>query len=252
MTGLAIVDCTSYAESVRAAFDQADGASALAGFDHILLKPNLVNASPFPITTHPDFVRAVIDTVRAATDAPITIAEGCGSASQDTDEIFATLGYDELAADMNVDLLDLNHAPLKHKENPDCTVWPEMWLPEVAFTHCIVSLPVLKAHSLATITGTLKNMMGFPPPSHYQGGGWKKDAFHSRMHGSIRDLNRYVTPHFTVMDASVGLSQYHLGGPECSPPIGKIIAGRDALEIDRAGAGLLNIDWQQVGHLRQA
>jgi len=249
-TDVTMVACTSYNESVSEAFTQAGGPKAISGFEQILLKPNLVNSSPFPITTHPDFVRAVIDAIRAHTDAQIVIAEGCGAASMDTDEIFTALGYDQLAHDKDVSLLDLNHAPLVKKSNPDCTVWPEMWLPEVAFTHCIVSLPVLKAHSLADMTGTLKNMMGFPPPKHYQGGGWKKASFHARMHGSIKDLNAYITPHFTVMDATVGLSQYHLGGPECVPPIGKLMAGADPLSIDRAGAELLGLDWQQIGHLR--
>ena len=37
---------------------------------------------------------------------------------------------------------------------------------------------VLKAHSLAGVTPTMKNMMGLPPPAHYQQGGyWKKASF---------------------------------------------------------------------------
>lgn len=248
---VAVIDFTECKASVLEALLAADGPSVIAGFDAILLKPNLVTAQPFPITTSPNFTAATIEAIREHTDAPIVVAEGCGSATQETDEIFAALGYVDMAAEYGVELLDLNHAPLVQKSNPDCSVFPEIWLPEVAFTHCIVSLPVLKAHSLATITGTLKNMMGFPPPAHYQvGGSRKKSAFHGRMHGAIKDLNRYVTPHFTLMDASVGMADYHLGGATCQPPIGKVLAGVDGLEIDRMGAELLGIDWQQVGYLR--
>jgi len=244
------VSCQQYGESVREAFLSASGPEAVAGDRPILLKPNLVNASPFPVTTHPDFVAAVIETIRAHTSAPMVIAEGCGAMELETGEVFVRLGYDCLAEKYGVELLDLNHAPLVRRENAACTVFPEMWLPEVAFTHCIVSLPVLKAHSLAEMTGTLKNMMGFPPPSHYQRGGWKKSAFHGRMHQSIKDLCQYVTPDFTIMDATVGLSQYHLGGAECCPPIGKILAGSDALAVDRMGCELLGMNWQDVGYLR--
>lgn len=250
MPTLAVIDHTTYAESVRKAFLAVDGPSALAGFDAVLLKPNLVNASPFPVTTHPDFTAAVLEVVAEHTDATIVIAEGCGAASQETGEIFNILGYTQLAERYGVDLVDLNQAPLVSKINPDCKVFPEMHLPEIAFTHCIVSLPVLKAHSLATMTGTLKNMMGFPPPSHYQGGGWKKATFHARMHASIKDLCSYVSPHLTIMDATVGLADYHLGGAECAPHRNKILAGTDALELDRAACGLLDIDWRDVGHLR--
>lgn len=251
MAGLVVGECCSYAQSVRDIFNEAGGADTISGFDAILLKPNLVNSSAFPITTHPDFVEAVILAIREHSDAPILIAEGCGSSSLETDEIFNDLGYDVLAQTHGVELLDLNHAPLVRKSNPACSVFPEMWLPEVAFTHCIISLPVLKAHSLSTITGTMKNMMGFPPPSHYQGGGgWKKSLFHDRLHGSIKDLCSYIMPHFTVMDASVGMADFHLGGATCDPPICKLIAGTDAKAIDRKGAELLGIDWEQVGHLR--
>ena len=250
MAEIVTLPCESYARTVRDAFEQAGGPDALAGFTHILLKPNLVNTSPFPVTTHPDFTAAAIDAIRAHTNAPITIAEGTGDKDKETDEVFAALGYDELARCKGVALLDLNHADLDEVSRPGCPVFPTMWLPKVAFTHCIVSLPVLKGHSMAAVTGTMKNMMGFAPPSHYQGGGWKKALFHRNMHGSIRDLNRYVTPHFTLMDATVGLKDYHLGGPRCRPEVGMIVAGADPLAVDRTAAGLLNIDWRDVGHLR--
>ena len=251
MPDVAVVDFTCCEDSVRAAFDAAGGAETLKGFDRILLKPNLVNGSPFPITTHPDFTAAVIDAVRTCSDAPIVVAEGCGAASMETDEVFEKLGYVAMAERLGVELLDLNHAELVRRENPDCPVFPEMWLPEVASTHAVVSLPVLKAHSLAGVTGTLKNMMGFAPPSHYQGGGpWKKSSFHPQMHQAVIDLNRYVTPHLTIMDASVGMAEYHLGGPKCSPAVGKILAGTDPVALDRKAAELLDIDWRTVDHLR--
>jgi uncharacterized protein (DUF362 family) len=127
-----------------------------------------------------------------------------------------------------------------------------MHLPEIAFTHTIISVPVLKAHSLAGITGTLKNMLGFAPPAHYSGryGGWKKAVFHGRMQQSIVDLNRYIAPDLTIMDASVGMAEYHLGGPECDPPVARIVAGCNPWAVDRAAARLLGLDWRDIGHVR--
>lgn len=244
------IECTNYCDSVKQAFEQAGGPEVVGRFDRLLLKPNLVNSSPFPITTHPDFVAAVIAAVREHSDAPIVVAEGCGDAVMETTEVFRELGYDAMAERMGVELLDLNHAPTVRKEQPECAVFPKMWLPEVAFTHGIISLPVLKAHSLAGVTGTMKNMMGFAPPKYYQGGGpWKKASFHAHMQESVRDLNTYVTPHLTIMDATVGMAEYHLGGPECVPAVGRILAGTDHLALDREAATLLKVDWRQVGHL---
>ena len=53
----------------------------------------------------------------------------------------------------------------------------------------------------------------------------------------------------TIMDASIGLADYHLGGACCSPPVNKILAGFDPVEIDRMAAGFLNLNWKHIRHL---
>ena len=56
-------------------------------------------------------------------------------------------------------------------------------------------------------------------------------------------------PDFTLMDASVGMAEFHLGGAHCNPPIDKLLAGTDALAIDRRGAELLGFDWRDIPYL---
>jgi uncharacterized protein (DUF362 family) len=195
-------------------------------------------------------VEAIVGYIRACSKAAILIAEGCGAADYGTDRAFAELGYTALSKRAAVPLLDLNTAPTVLLRNPECRVFPEFHMPAVAMSHYIISVPVLKAHSFSTITGTLKNMMGFAPPKHYQAGGhWKKSAFHARMHEAIADLNRYRTPDLTVLDATVGLPELHLGGRKCDPPVNKIVAGFDPVEIDRTASALLGFDWKKIPHL---
>ena len=131
------------------------------------------------------------------------------------------------------------------------SLFPEMWLPEAVFEHTLISLPVLKAHSLCRFTGSMKNMMGLAPPEHYGGrwGNWKKAAFHEHLDQAIVELNRYRSPDYTVLDATIGLADFHLGGPTCQPPVNRMLAGFDARAVERVAAGLLGIDWQRVGHL---
>ena len=161
------------------------------------------------------------------------------------------LGYKEMSQQHGIRLIDLNSEPLKKLTDERCTFFTEMYLPEIAFTHFIISVPVLKAHSLATVTGTMKNMMGFAPPKYFSGqsGVWKKAAFHQDMHQAITDLNRYRSPDLSVLDATIGLSEYHLGGATCDPPISKLLAGYDPLAVDQMGAGLLGLDWKKIQHL---
>lgn len=244
------VDFSSYADSVPAVLNACGAGEFLAGVDRVMLKPNLVDSSPPPVTTPVELVRAVVDYVRAHSDAEIVVAEGCGDKYRETPEIYAALGYNDMAAETGVELVDLNHSPLIEHHSADCELFPTLWLPEMAFTHTIISLPMLKAHSMAGVTGCIKNMMGLLPPKHYQGGGWKKAAFHARMQQSVRELAAHRLPDLSLMDASVGLSDYHLGGARCDPPVGLLLAGADARALDREAATLLGLDWQSIGHLR--
>ncbi|MFW6284005.1 MAG: DUF362 domain-containing protein [Desulfosalsimonas sp.] len=249
----AIVDFAAYDKSVPRVLAQAGADSVLAGQDRILIKPNLVTDSPFPVTTSPMCCEAIIDAIRACNpDAEIIIAEGTGDPSCDTMEVFDALGYTRLAARKQVRLADLNTQTLKKIKNPACLRLPEFWMPEIALSCFIISVPVLKVHTLAKVTGTLKNMMGFAPPAHYSGGGaWSKAALHNRLQEAISDLNRYRHPDLSLVDASVGMADSHLGGRQCDPPVGKLIAGFDPVDVDRAAAGLLGLDWQDIDHLKE-
>lgn len=229
-------------------------AVAAEGRERFVIKPNLVEAVPPPITTPVEAVAAIIDELRRlAPHIQVVVAEGVGAADYETPHAFDELGYTAMAREKGVELVDLNSAPLVELSNPDCLRWPVMHLPSLIMESFLISVPVLKAHSLSTVTLTMKNMMGAVPPTHYQAGGhWKKSAFHERIEESILDLCRYRAPDFTVLDATVGMSEAHLWGPQCDPPVGRVVASFDPVAIDAYGAGLLGRRWQDVGHIRGA
>ncbi|QJT09152.1 DUF362 domain-containing protein [Oceanidesulfovibrio marinus] len=245
-------DPEAYENAVAAALGAVDAAAFFAAQERVLLKPNLVNDSPFPVTTPVAMVRAVLRYARQAGAGEVVVAEGCGQAGMETGEIFARLGYEAMAREEDVRLIDLNHEPCTMLTDDSRTVHRTMELPEIAFTHAVVSLPVLKAHSLSKVTGSLKNMMGLLPPTRYGAGagGYKKSQFHGQLQECIADLITYRSPDLAVMDGTVGLRDYHLGGARCDPPVGKILASFDAKALDREAAGLLGLDWRAIAHLR--
>ncbi len=241
----------SYAASVPEVLERIGAAPVLGRQSGIVIKPNLINTDPHPVTTPSACCEALIDYIRACSSAEIVIAEGCGDAACETPEIFRALGYDRLAERKGVRLVHLNTAPLRRVRNEGCENFPELFLPEIVFSHYLISVPVLKAHSLAEMTGTCKNMMGLLPPEHYGGhpGSWKKARFHRRLHTAIRELISYRPPDLSLMDATIGLSQYHLGGPACEPPVNRLLASFDPVALDRRAAELLGMDWHQIPHL---
>jgi uncharacterized protein (DUF362 family) len=158
-----------------------------------------------------------------------------------------------MAARQRVHLIDLNTEPLVRKTNRECQRLPELYLPALLDKVFLISVPVLKAHSLAGVTLTMKNMIGCIPPSHYRrGNSWGKSALHEGIDQAIVDLNRYRTPDFTLLDCSVGMAESHLWGKQCDPPVGLLAASTDPVAIDSHGAELLGRDWRTIEHLRLA
>ncbi|MCF6290997.1 MAG: DUF362 domain-containing protein [Desulfobacterales bacterium] len=244
----------SWTASVPPLLAAAGLAAALRNRPRVLIKPNLVENLHPPITTPVELVEALVDYIRdQAPDTEIIIGEGCGSLEYDTGHCFQALGYKALADAKKIRLVDLNQAPLVRRSRRECRRWPEMHLPGMVYESFLISVPVLKAHTLAGVTLTMKNMMGLAPPAYYQQGGhWKKAAFHQSIQEALFDLNRYRTPDFTLLDASVGMARAHLRGPTCNPPVNRLVAGFDPVAIDAYGARLLKRNWRDIGHIRMA
>lgn len=249
-----VTSCEPWQEAVERLLTAANGASQLANTDHILIKPNLVSTQPPPVTTQPALVEALIVAFqKSVPHCRVTVAEGTGAILYDTMHCFRELGYCEMAARRGVELIDLNTERLVRKTRKECQRLPELYLPALLDEVFLVSVPVLKAHSMAGVTLTMKNMMGCLPPSRYRrGNSWGKSALHEQLDLAIVDLNRHRKPDFTVLDCSIGMGEAHLWGKQCSPPVGLLAASTDPVAIDSYGAELLGRDWRTIAHIRLA
>lgn len=249
----AIAEFISYDKTIPALLNSIGAPKVLRRQQRILIKPNLVNASPPPVTLPVEACVALVRTCRQWSDAEIVIAEGTGEKHLTTHEVFAIHGYDRLAREEGLELVDLNEAELVELHDKRNKVFPSFMMPRLVMESFVLSAAVLKAHSLAAVTLSMKNMIGVAPPAYYQKGGhWKKSAFHHHMQTSVFELNRYRKPDLALIDATVGLADYHLGGPTCEPPPNKLLAGFDPVAVDAAGSKLLGIPWRQVGHIKMA
>ena len=251
---VATVEFRDYERSVAEALDGVGAAATIAAQSKIILKPNVINDSPPPVTTPPACVEAVLDYCRASSDAEIVIAEGCGGL--DTHVAFEKLGYTDLARRKGVQLVDLDGEDTVELRNPPLQYLPEFHMPRCLTDDFLISIPVLKAHSMAKVTLTLKSMIGIAPAKHYCASYYRKSALHGRnnreLHRYIVELNQYRKPDLSVLDATVGMAESHLGGRRCKPPVNKVLASFDPVAIDAAGARLLGLDWRKIDHIRLA
>ena len=66
----------SYAESIPAVLEQAGAFELLADQKQILIKPNLVNQSAFPVTTSVESCEVLVNTLRYLEESRLSWADG--------------------------------------------------------------------------------------------------------------------------------------------------------------------------------
>ncbi|MHC4487796.1 MAG: DUF362 domain-containing protein [Planctomycetota bacterium] len=235
----------AYIDVMRTGLKQIGACEVLKGYDKVIVKPNIVNGSPPPVTTDVNCVAALVDLLKDVIDLPISVADGSGEG--DTIKNMKKNGY----GNIGVPLVDLDSLPCKVFGNPRATILKEVYLPEYLDGAAIISVPSAKDHTMTDVSLGLKNMIGCLPARHY-GGYWsyKKSRLHmGDIDAAVADLILYLEPHLTVIDARLGLKGGHLWGTVPEPPLGKVFIGKDVLEVDREGARLLGHDPDRIKHL---
>ncbi|MFC2144991.1 DUF362 domain-containing protein [Actinomycetota bacterium] len=252
MDTVIIKEIKEYNSSVNGLLEELDFGGRLDDISRIVIKPNLLQDSPPPCTTDVECVEAVIKYIKTRNNSiPTTILEGSGGC--ETSKAFKTLGYEELAENYGITLMDVDQSPLVKLENKNARVYKEIYLPEIIFDSYLISIPVLKDHSMTTVTLGLKNMIGLLHKKHY-GNYWsynRSDVHRVGVDEAIADLNDYIDIDLTIIDGRLGQEGSHLsGGRVCLPVKSVVIGGYDVLEVDKAGAGILGHDWENVRHLK--
>ena len=205
----------------------------------IAIKPNLVTPSPasFGATTHPEVVAGIIEFLQERGYNNIVIAEGAWVGDK-TEEAFEYCGYNSLAREYGVKLLDTQ----KEKgEKVDCAGIDLNICKCVKKWDYLINVPVLKGHCQTHITCALKNMKGLIPNS-------EKRRFHTMgLHKPIAHLNVGIKPDFIVIDHICGDLSFEEGGN----PITRncVMTAVDPVLVDSYVCSLLGFDLEDVPYV---
>ncbi len=212
----------------------------------VVVKPNLVTGDGPPVTTDVRIVEGVVKAFRDSGVQQIVVAEGSGMG--DTEENMRQLGY----AKLGIDLVDLDKEKTVTLRVDQYRVWEEITVPARLLDAFIVSVPVLKEHSLCGVTISIKNMVGVLPAHRYSGyWTFKKSMVHKyNTDDCIADIIRVIRPDWALVDATTGMRGSHLGGTPIWPPLNLVFGSTDPLEADRFGCALLGRRWQDIAYLR--
>ena len=138
----------------------------------ILIKPCASYAAPYPTTTSPEILRAIIEGISKVSGADIIIADATPS-GEPIYPIYSTLGYDF----PNVLLLDTKDSIFVEVENPLPKFFavPTFWIPNVVLrSDLLISVTPFKICK-DTACFTMANLLSLLPVNKYQSGtagGW--------------------------------------------------------------------------------
>ena len=199
------VKFTSYEKSVPCVLDKLAVKEILSEQSRIILKPNLTCNKPPPVTTSIDLVREVLKHCLEHSRGKVLIAEGSGA---NTWDCYRDLGYLDLSKEYDIELIDLNEEEVVTKRSTLFKKFSYIHFPKVLEDSFLISLPVLKEHTQARVTISLKNMLGCFPKGKYTGekyeGSWKVKMHQWPIDYSIHDILVCKFPDLAVVDASIG------------------------------------------------
>jgi uncharacterized protein (DUF362 family) len=204
------------------------------------------------VTTDTEVVRALVDLALAAGAAQVRIVEGGIDGAH-----FAACGYDffDSYAGERVALVDLGQEAVVLAVVPDGMVYRRIYLPRLLVGDDVffISAAKLKTHSHTHATLSMKNLVGLPPVQiyHEAGDSWRWVMHYRGISQVIVDLNRVRPVDFAVVDGMIGMEGEGPVGGEAAP-LDLVLAGRNAVAVDRACLWATALPQHGVKHLTYA
>jgi uncharacterized protein (DUF362 family) len=207
----------------------------------VIVKPNLCyywDAST-GYTTDPRVVAGIIDWIRGEFGhVDIKIAEADASAMR-TKYAFTALGYDKLAKDKSVELLDLSNDTLLD-ESVHLNKHEISFKVPASLRKCdlFINIPKLKIMRDIKITCAMKNVfgcIGFP----------RKLIYHKFLNEAIVGINKVLHPHLTVVDGLTALGRFPI-------KLGLIMASADVFSADWVASQIMGYRPSSVRFLKLA
>jgi len=241
MPRVAVVKGTKTQDMTVKALEMVNADKVLPKEKPILIKPNYINARhpSTGITTDSRVIEGVVKFLKQHNKKEIIIGEGSGLA--DTLEAFQIAGVDAVAKRWNIKLVDLNKDKFVEVSPSNPLALKKVKIAKTALESTIISVPKLKPHRLATVTLSLKNMIGAVTP---------KGSIHNPLSEKIVDLASIIKPSVAVIDGIIAGEGHETSGNSVEMNI--VIAGTDPVAVDAVGAAVMSIPPESVKHLRLA
>lgn len=246
----ALVRDSDVTAMVAKAVRLAGGLAGLQPGATVFIKPNVNSDDPYPATTNPAVVGAVVELVKSYNPKRIVVADRSNGA-YDTLHAMQKVGIYQAALAAGAEVLALEREPWTQVRPQGSVYWHTLQVPRLLMeADYVINMPVAHTHFLAGYSLALKNWVGMialgdrdvlhtTSPSYNPSVKTSppEDVVH---HYGVRaaEANLVRPASFVVLDATRALVT---GGPftgqQARPGI--VVACRDLVAADAAGLALL-------------
>lgn len=209
-------------------------------FGKIAIKPNLCYywKSSAGETTDPKLIGALVDVLRShGSSDDICLVESDATVMK-TKHAFRVLGYEKLAIDKNLNLINLSQDTLlpARIDASATSILKHIKIPEtLATADLFISVPKLKLHPLPGLTCALKNQFGCIPFE-------RKVAFHKHLNEVIALVNKLLTPDLILVDGIISKGR-------TPRRLDLIMAGQDPVAVDFIAAKIAGLNPKRIKHI---
>ena len=226
-------------EAVRQAIALTSGLGFISPGDTVLLKPNVNSGDPFPYSTNPDVVAAVIKMTFEHGAGRVIVADKSNPMYLPTVDSMDKAGIYQAAINNQAEVMDLDVNGYTLIKPQSAVHWPDGFrvptlLKEVDH---VINLPTCKDHLQANYTMSLKNWMGVIPEA-------ERMYIHTTDFGTrIPELHLGISPSLTILDATradlTGGAMPGLTPNAVTASPGLIVATTDPVACDVTGLAIL-------------
>lgn len=201
--------------------------------DRVLLKPNFNTADPYPASSDPKFIQAVVESILASGASRVIIADRSTMAAK-TKQVLRQLGiYDLEKVSPKIKVMSFDEGKWVKKKVPGGKFLKTVSVPEILESvDKVIFLACLKTHCIAKFTGSLKLAIGLMKPS-------ERIALHCRnTEQKIAEMCAVVRPDLVLLDArKIFITQGPMKGEVREPKL--LLAGTDRLALDIEGVKII-------------
>ena len=242
--------CNDYRDAEGVIRDAVEKLGGLDRFvkdgEKILVNPNLLQGTipERAVTTHPDFIIAVIKILEEK-DVEIIVGDSPGGPMSERrlKKAYEESGWDRVEKETSASLM--YHTGEETSRHPGGNIKKSFSTIEIfSEVDGVVNLPKLKTHNLTVFTGAVKNTFGIVH-------GLTKSAYHGTFNGltdfsdMLLDVYSMVSPRISIMDGIWGMEG---SGPASGDPVNlnMILAAQNGIALDYAACKAVGIPIQKV------